>query len=139
MGRYADDKYYSGGAYYFSTLGAAQFHYRLANAVAAGAQIALTPENRPILAELSNEKPETLGAAALEGRHRARLSQALIDRGDMFMATVRRYTPDSGELSEQFSQVDGAQTSAKKLTWSYAAFITAVSSRRAALAALTAR
>lgn len=28
MGRYADDVYYSGGAYYFSTLGAAEFCYR---------------------------------------------------------------------------------------------------------------
>ncbi len=139
MGRYAGDKYFSGGAYYFSTLGAAQFYYRLANAVATGAQIALTPENRPILAALSNEKTEALGSAALEGRHRARLGQTLIDRGDMFMATVRRYTPESGELSEQFSQIDGAQTSAKNLTWSYAAFITAVSSRSEAIAVLTAR
>jgi glucoamylase len=30
MGRYADDVYYSGGAYYFSTLGAAEFCYRAA-------------------------------------------------------------------------------------------------------------
>ena len=32
MGRYADDRYYSGGAYYFSTLGAAEFYYRAATA-----------------------------------------------------------------------------------------------------------
>jgi glucoamylase len=30
MGRYADDRYYAGGAYYFSTLGAAEFCYRAA-------------------------------------------------------------------------------------------------------------
>jgi glucoamylase len=30
MGRYAHDKYYSGGPYFFSTLGAAEFCYRLA-------------------------------------------------------------------------------------------------------------
>jgi glucoamylase len=30
MGRYANDKYYSGGPYFFSTLGAAEFCYRLA-------------------------------------------------------------------------------------------------------------
>jgi glucoamylase len=28
MGRYAHDRYYSGGAYYFSTLGAAEFYFR---------------------------------------------------------------------------------------------------------------
>ena len=32
MGRYANDKYYSGGPYFFSTLGAAEFCYRLAAA-----------------------------------------------------------------------------------------------------------
>lgn len=30
LGRYPDDRYYSGGAYYFSTLGAAEFCYRAA-------------------------------------------------------------------------------------------------------------
>jgi glucoamylase len=30
MGRYAGDVYFSGGAYYFSTLGAAEFCYRAA-------------------------------------------------------------------------------------------------------------
>lgn len=33
MGRYAGDVYYSGGAYYFATLGAAEFYYRLAGAL----------------------------------------------------------------------------------------------------------
>ena len=32
MGRYANDRYYSGGAYYFSTLGAAEFYYSAAAA-----------------------------------------------------------------------------------------------------------
>jgi glucoamylase len=48
------------------------------------------------------------------------------------MATVRAYTPRSGELSEQFDRATGAQTSSKELTWSHAALITAVEARRAA-------
>jgi glucoamylase len=94
MGRYAGDVYYSGGAYYFSTLGAAEFCYR----AAAGAADA----------------------------------QAWIERGDGFLRTVRAYTPDSGELSEQFDQRSGAQTSARHLAWSYAAFISCVTARHAA-------
>ena len=35
LGRYASDSYFSGGAYYFSTLGAAQFYFLLAQAAAA--------------------------------------------------------------------------------------------------------
>jgi glucoamylase len=34
MGRYRNDRYYSGGAYYFSTLGAAEFYFRAAEASA---------------------------------------------------------------------------------------------------------
>lgn len=92
MGRYAGDVYFSGGAYYFSTLGAAEFCFRAA----------------------------VLGKDA--GRWFA--------RGDAYLATVRAYTPASGDLSEQFDQTTGAQTSAKHLAWSYAAFISCVSARR---------
>jgi glucoamylase len=85
LGRYHGDIYYSGGAYYFSTLGAAEFHYR----------------------------------------------NGALEKGDAFLETVRAFTPESGDLSEQFDQNSGAQTSAKHLAWSYAAFLTAVAARRA--------
>jgi glucoamylase len=93
MGRYAGDRYYSGGAYYFSTLGAAEFCFRAA-------------------------------------RGSARASD-LCKRGDAYLETVRRFTPASGDLSEQFDQNTGEQSSAKHLAWSYAAFISCVGARRA--------
>ncbi len=92
MGRYQGDVYYSGGAYYFSTLGAAEFCFRAAE-----------------------------GAAD---------PRAWIERGDGFLATVRAYTPADGALSEQFDQRSGAQTSARHLAWSYAAFISCIAARR---------
>lgn len=95
MGRYDGDVYYSGGAYFFSTLGACEFCYRAA-----------------------------LGAGD---------AQDWIARGDAYMATVRKYTPDGGDLSEQFDRKTGEQTSARHLAWSYAAFISTVAARRAAL------
>ena len=101
MGRYAGDVYYSGGAYYFSTLGAAEFCFRAA-----------------ALARRADG----------DARH-------WFERGDAYLATVRAYTPASGDLSEQFDQRSGAQTSAKHLAWSYAAFISCVSARRIAAAA----
>ncbi|HEY3731592.1 MAG TPA: glycoside hydrolase family 15 protein [Steroidobacteraceae bacterium] len=93
LGRYADDRYYSGGAYYFSTLGAAEFCFR-----------------------------------AARGSTQAR---DLRRRGDAYLETVRRFTPVSGDLSEQFDQNTGAQSSAKHLAWSYAAFISCIGARRA--------
>jgi len=99
MGRYEGDVYFSGGAYYFSTLGAAEFCF-----LAAGAHIQGSAERA-----------------------------AWIARGDAFLETVRAFTPASGDLSEQFDQRTGEQTSAKHLAWSYAAFISSVTARRAVL------
>ncbi|HVW69084.1 MAG TPA: glycoside hydrolase family 15 protein [Steroidobacteraceae bacterium] len=96
MGRYAGDVYYSGGAYYFSTLAAAELCYR----AAAGSRV---------------------------GRDESR---TLTDRGDAYLETVRAFTPPSGDLSEQFDQKTGEQTSARHLAWSYAAFISCVVARR---------
>lgn len=93
MGRYEGDVYHSGGAYYFSTLAAAEFCYRV---VAAG---------------------------NVDARR-------WYDQGDAFLATVREFTPEDGALSEQFDQNTGVQTSARHLTWSYAAFVTCVDARR---------
>ncbi len=107
MGRYANDRYYSGGAYYFSTLGAAEFYYKAAAA--------------------------SRTFAGLHDDSHINSFDAFFRRGDMFMATVAAFTPDSGDLSEQFDQTSGAQSSAKNLAWSHAALITACSSRAAAL------
>jgi glucoamylase len=51
--------------------------------------------------------------------------------GDGFLETVRAFTPASGDLAEQFDQRTGEPTSAKHLAWSYAAFISCVTARRA--------
>jgi glucoamylase len=94
LGRYRADRYYSGGAYYFSTLAAAELCFR---------------------------------AARGDGGR-----EALLARGDRYLETVRAFTPENGDMSEQFDQRTGEQTSAKHLAWSYAAFITCVAARRAA-------
>lgn len=100
MGRYEGDIYFSGGAYYFSTLGAAEFCFRAAT------------------------------ANTVDGREAGKW----VAHGDAFLETVRAFTPASGDLSEQFDQHTGQQTSAKHLAWSYAAFISCVAARRAATA-----
>ncbi len=93
LGRYRGDRYYSGGAYYFATLAAAELCYR---------------------------------AAAGGGR------EALLARADRYLETVRAFIPASGDMSEQFDQRTGEQTSAKHLAWSYAALISCAAARRGA-------
>ncbi|KAB0678559.1 glucan 1,4-alpha-glucosidase [Aureimonas leprariae] len=126
LGRYAGDTYYSGGAYYFSTLGAAEFYYRLAVALSDGAELPAAPENACFRARLP------------AGRDRRSSAAAALRRGDAILHTVRAFTPACGALSEQFDQTTGEQTSAKHLTWSYAAFVTAAAARSAATGRLRA-
>jgi glucoamylase len=71
--------------------------------------------------------PTTLAAAGLCYRlaqSESREREAHIQRGDAFMATVRALTPANGAMSEQVDRQTGLPTSARHLTWSYAAFIT---------------
>jgi glucoamylase len=127
MGRYQGDVYYSGGAYYFSTLAAAEFFFSLAGAVARRIRTnSLSPDDLSSIKALVGAEQALNAPGAFD---------ALLKRGDSFMATVRAYTPASGDLSEQFDGATGQQTSAKNLAWSHAAFITAVAARRAALRA----
>ncbi|WP_198017177.1 glycoside hydrolase family 15 protein [Methylocapsa acidiphila] len=137
MGRYAGDRYYSGGAYYFSTLGAAQFYFSLSAAIATGASIGSNPDDQEFLHQLGFHVMKDSAAATESSapNRRAELGEALFHRGDLFMATVEAYAPTSGELAEQFDQATGAPASAKDLAWSHAAFITAFASRAAALRA----
>jgi glucoamylase len=119
MGRYANDAYYSGGAWYLATLAAAEFYFKLAIAALSVAPIAATDDNARFRQRVSAVGSPTPVEAAIQ-------------RGDAIMRTVQAFTPASGELSEQFDRTTGAQTSAKHLAWSYAAFITAAASRRQA-------
>jgi glucoamylase len=80
--------------------------------------------------------PTTLAAASLCYRHALRLPErrsAFLARGDAFMTTIRDLIPPDGALSEQVDRETGRQTSARDLTWSYAAFITAAELRKRAL------
>jgi glucoamylase len=120
IGRYAKDAYYVGNPWYLATLAAAEFYFKLAIALASGAPLAEADENAHFRERLRGKSP----------------ANAAFERGDTFMRTVQAYTPASGDLSEQFDRATGAQTSAKHLAWSYAAFITAAASRRRAVQAI---
>ncbi len=120
MGRYADDRYYGGGAWFLATLAAAEFYFKLAQALRSGATIAIVPANSRFRQRLGAAEPVAGGKE---------LALLAVRRGDAIMRTVRAFTPAEGDLSEQFDRTTGAQTSAKHLTWSYAAFLTAAVSR----------
>jgi glucoamylase len=123
LGRYANDRYYGGGAWFLATLAAAEFYFRLACSLSTAAELSIVPANARFRRRLGADD-------AAPGEDWARRA---IERGDAILRTVQAFTPASGELSEQFDRSTGAQTSAKHLSWSYAAFITAAASRAEAL------
>jgi glucoamylase len=71
FGRYKGDRYFSGGAYYFCTFGAAEYYYRLAAAIPADAGeniakadaiLSRTREFMPASGDLSEQLDQTTGA-----------------------------------------------------------------------------
>lgn len=57
------------------------------------------------------------------------LAAAVKTYADGFVNLVATYTPSDGQLSEQYLRATGVQTSAVKLTWSFAAALTAFDAR----------
>ena len=53
--------------------------------------------------------------------------------GDLYLARVKYHPNPDGSLSEQMDRDTGFMTSARDLTWNYAAFLTAIRSREEAL------
>ncbi len=64
MGRYADDHYYSGGAYYFSTLAAAEFCYRIGERAHGDAFLETVCRFTPESGLMSEQFDQTTGAAS---------------------------------------------------------------------------
>ncbi|MBE0529827.1 MAG: glucan 1,4-alpha-glucosidase [Rhodospirillales bacterium] len=107
---------------------------------------ALPPGRAPALGRSRGDRyfgggawyPTTLAAAGLCYRLAQTAGNgggAHIARGDAFMATVRALTPADGAMSEQIDRQTGLPTSARHLTWSYAAFITTARRRAKAVGA----
>jgi glucoamylase len=129
IGRYPGD-YYDGDVtdskdnkhhpWALTSCNLAEIYYRLATEI----ENAPPPPDDQMLALFYQqiglpEKPDA-GAAV----------EALRDAGDRILQAVV-YHSDNLELSEQFDQATGFQKSVSNLTWSYAAFLSAVKARTA--------
>jgi glucoamylase len=109
FGRYQNDTYFNGGAWFPCTFAAAEFHYRRAAALAA-----------------SSGEMETNVATDDS------IAVAHFAKGDAILSTARRFISATAELTEQFDRDTGAPLSARDLSWSYAAFLTAWDARESA-------
>ena len=140
FGRYPEDRYdgaanIGGNPWVLITLAMAELDFRVARMIRDTGTVMITRLNAAFYQgvlggawQLQVGDKVDAGTAKFDA-----LLKDLLDDGDAYLARVRYHTPVSGELSEQVDRNAGTMTSAFDLTWSYAAFLTAIKAREAAL------
>lgn len=128
MGRYPGDTYDGDSAdsaadhpWALCTANLAELYYGLANAISAGAAIPYDDFSSSFFGQVGVAS----GAASSDA------ATALRSAGDAMLQAIV-YHSDNLLLSEQFDAATGYEKSVRNLTWSYAAFLSAVRRRNAA-------
>jgi len=124
LGRYPGDLYDGGSdslgdhPWALCTANFAQLYYELATEIEASGSVPLDDRSEPFFSQIG-----ITGASGV-----ASTVDALSAAGDGMLRAVV-YHSDHLELSEQFDGVSGYEKSVHDLTWSYAAFLSAVRAR----------
>ncbi|KAJ5813011.1 Six-hairpin glycosidase [Penicillium robsamsonii] len=127
VGRYAEDTYMGGNPWYLTTSAAAEQLYDALYQWKQQKSLSITELSLPFFKDL--ESSAAVGDYASDSDTYTTLTAAVKKYADGFMSIVQKYAPEGGALAEQFTRDDGAPASAKDLTWSYAAFLTAAERR----------
>ncbi|KAG6889108.1 hypothetical protein C0995_003677 [Termitomyces sp. Mi166 len=126
-GRYAEDVYYGGNPWYLTTLAVAEQLYDALIVWNTQRTLNVTALSLPFFTNLV--PGTTAGTYTSNSSTFAALTSAVKMYADSFVGVVERYTPADGALAEQFTRTEGTPTSARDLTWSYAALLTANNAR----------
>jgi glucoamylase len=124
FGRYPGDRYDGGSGglgdhpWALCTANVAQLYYDLAAEIQTSGAVPLQDLSREFFTQVGITGASTADAAV----------GALQSAGDALLRAVLRHS-DHLELSEQFDGVTGYERSVRNLTWSYAAFLSAVRAR----------
>lgn len=126
LGRYPGDIYdgdvsdpvQGGHPWALCTANLAELYYRLAAEIESTQAVPLDDLSRPFFAQVGITDPQPP----------AQVAEALRGAGDAMLRAVVFHS-DHYELSEQFDSRSGYEKSVRNLTWSYAAFLSAVRAR----------
>ncbi|CAL5871099.1 uncharacterized protein PFLUO_LOCUS5345 [Penicillium psychrofluorescens] len=127
VGRYPEDSYMGGNPWYLNTMAAAELLYDALYQWNKQGSLSVTQISLPFFQSLVSSA--AAGNYSSSSATYSSLTGAVKTYADGFMSIVEQYTPSNGSMSEQFSRDDGTPLSASDLTWSYAAFMTAVARR----------
>ena len=125
VGRYPEDTYYGGNPWPICTLAAAELLYDAAYQFEQAGQIEIDEYSLAFFQDIyPNATQQTYS-----GEEMTNITDAMLDYADDFVDRVQIYLPQNGSISEQFNRSTGESLSASKLTWSFAAFVTAARRR----------
>jgi len=120
--------YFAGGhPWYLTTFAAAEQLYLAVKTWTTQGSLEVTAISQPFFAQFLSSI--TAGTYNSSSTQFTTLVPAIRTYADSFIAVAQKYTPTDGALSEQYTRSNGTQISAKDLTWSYAAALTAFDRR----------
>ncbi|MBP7845177.1 MAG: glycoside hydrolase family 15 protein [Proteobacteria bacterium] len=138
IGRYPGDvfdgaKNEYGNPWFLATLGMAEYYYYLVQELQIDNRIIADDVNIDFLKKILNRDTIYIGDTVYFDKEELRL---LTLKADSYVARVKFHVDEDGSMSEQFDRYTGYQRSARHLSWSYAAFLSAIKQRRALPAVL---
>ena len=129
VGRYPEDSYYGGNPWYLNTLAAAEQLYDALIVWKAQGSVTVTSTSLAFFRDLVPSISS--GTYASGSSTYSSVISAVAAYADGYMNVVATYARTNGSLGEQYDRGTGAPLSARDLTWSYAAFLSAAQRRRA--------
>ena len=139
IGRYPADRYdgdvgndvrypTTGHPWALCTANFAELYYRLARSFDSGAGVAYDELTGAFFDQVGSAEIPIDGTVVNDASKAGTVAQALRDAGDRMLRALI-YHSDHYELSEQFDATSGYEKSVTNLTWSYAAYLSAVRAR----------
>ncbi|KAJ5563796.1 hypothetical protein N7513_000038 [Penicillium frequentans] len=123
VGRYPEDSYYNGNPWFLCTLAAAELLY---DALYQWNRIGSLTINSVSLAFFTDVySSAATGTYSSSSATYSSIVSAVKTYADGYVSIVEKYASSNGSMSEQFDKSSGSQLSARDLTWSYAALLTA--------------
>lgn len=127
VGRYSEDVYYNGNPWYLANFAAAEQLYDAIYVWKKQESIEVTELSLPFFKDLIPDI--STGTYEPSSDTYQQILDAVSAYADGFIDVAAKYTPSDGSLAEQYTRESGEPISAKDLTWSYAAFLSAADRR----------
>ncbi|KAJ6130957.1 hypothetical protein N7523_001417 [Penicillium sp. IBT 18751x] len=123
VGRYPEDSYYNGNPWYLCTMAAAELLYDALYQWNKIGSLTINSVSLPFFKDMYSSA--ATGTYSSSSATYSTVVSAVKTYADGYMSLVEEYAMTNGSLSEQFSKTNGSPLSARDLTWSYAALLTA--------------